>query len=47
MSIRATEGTPSAGAAFRRYCAEVDNLRVAITDNHRYTAVVHQLSGTT
>jgi predicted ATPase/class 3 adenylate cyclase len=29
-SIRATEGTASAGAAFRRYCAEVDNMRVAV-----------------
>jgi predicted ATPase len=29
-SLRAAEGTPAAGAAFGRYCAEVDNMRVAV-----------------
>jgi predicted ATPase len=29
-SIRATEGTPSAGTGFRRYCAELDNIRLAV-----------------
>jgi predicted ATPase len=29
-SLRAAEGTPAAGAAFRRYCAEIDNMRVAV-----------------
>jgi hypothetical protein len=29
-SIRGAEGTPSAGSAFRRYCAEVDNMRVSV-----------------
>jgi predicted ATPase/class 3 adenylate cyclase len=42
-AIRSTEGTPSAGSAFRRYCAEVDNMRVAvahaIASSQRHTAV--------
>src|SRR4029077_19429976 len=41
-SIRATEGTTSAGAAFRRYRAEVENRRVAVahavTTDQRETA---------
>jgi predicted ATPase/class 3 adenylate cyclase len=41
-SIRTSEGTPSAAPAFRRYCAEVDNFRVAvahaITTGQRETA---------
>jgi hypothetical protein len=41
-SIRDSEGTPSAAAQFRRYCAEVDNLRVAaahaVSSNQREMA---------